>query len=59
MLVVPLMRRDEAVGVLSLLDRRDGGRYGAGDVERAILFAELAVTALDVEPELLTHLGDP
>ncbi len=59
MLVVPLMRRDEAVGVLSLLDRRDGGRYGASDVERAMLFAELAVTALDVEPELLTHLGDP
>jgi eukaryotic-like serine/threonine-protein kinase len=58
MLVVPLTRRDEPVGVLSLLDRRDGGHYGAGDVERAMLFAELAVTALDVEPELLTHLGE-
>jgi hypothetical protein len=58
MLVVPLTRRDEPVGVLSLLDRRDAGRYGPDDVERAMLFAELAVTALDVEPELLTHLGE-
>ena len=57
MLVVPLMRRDQPIGVLSLLDRRDGGRYGADDVERATLFAELAITALDVEPELATHLG--
>jgi predicted Ser/Thr protein kinase len=57
MLVVPLMRRDQPIGVLSLLDRRDGGRYGAEDVERATLFAELAITALDVEPELATHLG--
>ena len=44
--------------MLSLLDRRDAGRYGPDDVERAMLFAELAVTALDVEPELLTHLGE-
>jgi eukaryotic-like serine/threonine-protein kinase len=58
MLVVPLMRRDQPIGVLSLLDRRDGGRYGPGDVERATLFAELAITALDVEPELATHLGE-
>jgi hypothetical protein len=26
-------------------------------VARATLFAELAITALDVEPELATHLG--
>jgi predicted Ser/Thr protein kinase len=58
MLVVPLTRRDEPVGVLSLLDRRDAGRYGPDEVDRPMLFAELAVTALDVEPELLTHLGD-
>ena len=44
-------------GLVSLLDRRDGGRSGADDVERATLFAELAITALDVEPELATHLG--
>jgi hypothetical protein len=58
MLVVPLMRGDQAIGVLSLLDRRDGGRYGPDDVERAMLFADLAITALDVEPELATHLGE-
>jgi hypothetical protein len=35
--------------VLSLRDRRDGGRYGPDDLERAALFAELAVAALDVQ----------
>ena len=50
MLVVPLKRRDSTVGVLSLLDRRDGGLYGPQDMDRAALFADLAVTALDVQP---------
>jgi hypothetical protein len=49
MLVVPLKRGERTVGVLSLLDRRDGGQYGPGDVERAGLFADLAVTALDMQ----------
>ena len=44
MLVVPLMRLGRPIGVLSLLDRRDGGHYGPDDAERAALFAELAVT---------------
>ena len=35
MLCVPLMRNDRAIGVLSVLDRRDGGLYGPGDMERA------------------------
>ena len=48
MLVVPLKRGGEPIGVLSILDRRDGGFYGPEDMERAALFAELAVTALDV-----------
>jgi hypothetical protein len=37
--------------------RRDGGLYTPEDIDRAALFAALAVTALDVEPELLTGLG--
>ncbi len=58
MLVAPLKRGDEAIGVLSLLDRRDGGFYGPEDMDRAALFAELAVTALDVEPGAFTSLGE-
>jgi signal transduction protein with GAF and PtsI domain len=57
MLAVPLKRGDEAIGVLAVLDRVDGGLYTPDDIDRAALFAELAVTALDVEPELLTGLG--
>ena len=41
MLVVPLMREGHPIGVLSLLDRRDGGHYGPEDAERAALFAEI------------------
>ena len=32
MLVVPLKRGGEPIGVLSMLDRRDGGPYGPDDV---------------------------
>jgi GAF domain-containing protein len=46
MMVVPLERHGEAVGVLSILDRRDGGRYGESDVPRGRLFAELAIAAM-------------
>ena len=58
MLVAPLMRGEEAIGALSILDRRDGGYYGPDDMDRAALFAELAVTALDVEPGAFTSLGE-
>jgi hypothetical protein len=58
MLVVPLKRDDKPVGVLSLLDRRDGGLYGPEDMDRAALFADLAVTALDVQPDAFTSLGE-
>jgi Protein kinase domain/GAF domain len=58
MLVVPLKRGQEPVGVLSILDRRDGGLYRPDDIDRAELFAELAVTALDLEPEASTGVGD-
>jgi putative methionine-R-sulfoxide reductase with GAF domain len=57
MLVVPLLRAGKAIGALSLLDRRDGGFYGSSDMERATMFAELAVTALDVQPDYFTSLG--
>ena len=50
MLVVPLKRGSRTLGVLSILDRRDGGPYTPADVTRGDLFAELAVTALAVGP---------
>jgi GAF domain-containing protein len=46
MLVLPLMRRGESLGTLTLLDRRDGEPYGPEDVTKAQLFADLAVSAL-------------
>jgi predicted Ser/Thr protein kinase len=49
MLVSPLARDGVVVGALSVLDRRDGRAYGASDLERAQLFAELAVVAIERE----------
>ena len=46
LLAVPLLREGDAAGVLSILDRRDGGPYGQSDVRRAELFAELTLSAL-------------
>jgi len=58
MLVVPLVRQGRPIGVLSLLDRRDGGHYGSDDAERAALFAELAVSAIEADGgEALPSLG--
>ncbi|MBD0282630.1 MAG: protein kinase [Thermoleophilaceae bacterium] len=50
MLVVPLERRGKVIGALSILDRRDGGRYRESDVPRARLFGELAVAAIPAAP---------
>ena len=47
MLVVPLKHGDVVMGALSILDRRDGRPYGAADVPRAALFADLTVAVLD------------
>ena len=59
MLVMPLKRGDEPpIGAISFLDRRDGGLYGPADMERAALFADLAVAAIDVEPTAFTSLGE-
>jgi eukaryotic-like serine/threonine-protein kinase len=46
MLITPLMSDGEVIGALSVLDRRDGQGYGPRELERARLFAELAVTAI-------------
>jgi putative methionine-R-sulfoxide reductase with GAF domain len=51
MLVVPLKRGGETLGVLALLDRRDGAAYGSDDVTRAALFADLALEALALAPQ--------
>jgi hypothetical protein len=49
MLVVPLIADDEPVGVLTVLDRRDGTSYHVGDLARAAMFADLALAAIDAE----------
>lgn len=51
-LIVPLKRGEQTLGVLSLLDRRDGGAYGGDAVTRAALFADLAVEVLALDPLL-------
>ncbi len=57
MLQVPLQRGGRPIGVLSILDRRDGRSYRDDDLEPAALFANLAVKALDVTPQSFTSLG--
>lgn len=47
LLAVPLRRAGAVIGVLSLLDRRDGQGFGDRDLSRAEYFAELAVSALE------------
>jgi hypothetical protein len=49
MLVTPLVSDGSTIGVLSVLDRRDGGPYRQEDLGRAALFADLAVVALDLD----------
>jgi hypothetical protein len=46
MLVVPLRRSGTTIGVLSVLDRRDGAPYEPTDIPRGELFADVAVAAL-------------
>ncbi len=57
MLVVPMRRARREIGALSILDRRDGTGYRPDDIEPALLFADLAVKALDVTPGSFTSLG--
>jgi hypothetical protein len=46
MLVAPLRHGATTVGVLSVLDRRDGLPYGSADLARGQLFADVAGAAL-------------
>jgi hypothetical protein len=57
MVVTPLRRESETIGVLSILDRRDGGPYTYEDLPRATLFADLAVVALDLDTLPLSTSG--
>jgi hypothetical protein len=61
MIVVPLVAEGVAVGVLTVLDKRDGGFYDVGDLARASLFAELALASINAEPAsraaLTTQVG--
>src|SRR5256714_3829273 len=57
MVVVPPKRDGQALGPRSVLDRPDARPYGPNDVERANLFAELAIAALDIDPSAFLGLG--
>jgi GAF domain-containing protein len=52
MLVVPLRSRGRTLGLLSVLDRRDGRSYGREDLARAEAYADLAVTTLELQRRL-------
>lgn len=50
MAIVPLKRDDEAVGALTILDRRDGEPYEAEQVEPLTAFADIALAAIEAVP---------
>ena len=49
MLIVPLMRGTDAVGALSILDRRDGEPYDVDQIPAAAMFAEIALSTVAEE----------
>jgi putative methionine-R-sulfoxide reductase with GAF domain len=57
MVVAPLIREGSTIGVLSVLDRRDGGPYLREDLAKVALFADLAVVALDLDTFPLSSTG--
>ena len=57
MLVTPLIREGKTIGVLALLDRRDGQPVPPRGPRRASLFADLAVVALDLDTFPLSTTG--
>src|SRR3954451_21085129 len=59
MLVIPLKQAQRTMGVLSVLDRRDGNPYTSDDIGRGNLFAELTVTALGIEPGQYQTVAPP
>ena len=46
MIVAPFRDGATTLGVLSVLDRRDGRQFGPADLARAQLFADVAAAAL-------------
>ena len=59
MVVAPLIRDGKTIGVLSVLDRRDGGPYLREDLGKVALFADLAVVALDLDTFPLSSARRP
>src|SRR3954471_9274331 len=60
MLVIPLKQGQRTIGTLSVLDRRDGNPYTTDDIARGNLFAELAVTAMGIDPsDYHTYVPEP
>ena len=57
MVVAPLIRDGKTIGVLAVLDRRDGGPYLREDLGKVALFADLAVVALDLDTFPLSSSG--
>jgi hypothetical protein len=57
MVTAPLMREGKPIGVLAVLDKRDGGPYLREDLQKAMLFADLAVVALDLDTFPLSSTG--
>ncbi|MEA2497114.1 MAG: eukaryotic-like serine/threonine-protein kinase [Thermoleophilaceae bacterium] len=59
MLVLPLKQGQRTIGAMSILDRRDGNPYTADDIPRGLLFADLTVTALGIDPGQYQTVAPP
>ena len=57
MVTAPLIRDGKTIGVLAVLDKRDGGPYLREDLAKVALFADLAVVALDLDTFPLSSSG--
>ena len=53
----PLIREGKPIGCLAVLDKRDGGPYLREDLSKVMLFADLAVVALDLDTFPLSSSG--
>jgi hypothetical protein len=57
MVTAPLIREGKPIGCLAVLDKRDGGPYLREDLSKVMLFADLAVVALDLDTFPLSSSG--
>jgi GAF domain-containing protein len=60
-LAVPLELDDRVIGVLEVLDKRDGGGFDLADINRAAIFARQAAVAIDasrIERDVRRMLAD-